>query len=128
MAAQTDTRNPSGSHPLSRRTFATGVVVTTMAAPALAAPVDPVIPLCQEYFRRADWLQSDNHGLDDDEFEAECDAWMRVFDQLAAIRPTSVEGVTMQLRAFHREHRDEWHFESAPVAIRSAIEALESLA
>ncbi|MCB9943454.1 MAG: hypothetical protein H6851_07520 [Geminicoccaceae bacterium] len=111
-----------------RRILLATAAATPLATPAIAAPVDPVIPLCEEYFRRAKWLQSGNHGLDDEQFEAECDAWMRVFDQLAAIRPTTIEGVIMQLRAFHREHRDDWHFPTAPVAIRNAIEALEALA
>lgn len=110
-----------------RRALLATAAASPLATPALAAPVDPVIPLCEEYFRRADWLQSGEHGLDDEQFEAECDAWMRVFDQLAAIRPTTIEGVINQLRAFHREHRDDWAFDSAPVAIRSAIASLEAL-
>ena len=110
-----------------RRTLLATAAVAPLTAPAVAAPVDPIKPLYDEYFRYAAWLCG-RHGLSDEEFNVHCDRWFQIYDQIADLRPTTVEGVVMQLKAFHRESRDGWLFEGAEKTIRNAIAALESLA
>ena len=115
MAEQTNTRNPSESHPPSntisspgttRRTFAAGIAASAAAAPALAiaAPVDPIQPLYDEWRRCRDTCTPSRSDISEDQYNALVADFHEAFVRLSEARAITVEGARCQLEAMQFEY------------------------